>query len=381
MHSSNKFVLGLIINPISGMGGSVGLKGTDGKEILQKALQLGAKPSANDRAKEVLKELIAIKSKIKFLTCSGSMGEDCVREIGFEYDLINNSIFKPVPNPPDTTSEHTKIACRIMKKLDNMKMILFCGGDGTARDIYDSLGQDKPCLGIPTGVKIYSSVFALSPKSAGTLITQFLWDEIGLAELEVLDIDEEQYRKGKLISKVYGTLITPYDPNFSQASKAGSPDTDLSNQERIAKRVVETLEHNIYYLLGPGTTTKTITDMLNQKKTVLGVDLLYNGKIISQDLNEKEILEIIEGKTIKVIVSPIGKQGFIFGRGNLQISPRVLRKIGTRNIMIVCTKYKLETILNKILRLDTRDTELDISMRGLYKIIVDYDEMRICKIE
>ncbi len=381
MYSSNKFVLGLIINPISGMGGSVGLKGTDGAEILQKALQLGAKPSANDRAKEVLKEIVAVRSKLRFITCPGFMGEMSLREMGFEYEVIRDPIFELVANQTNTTSDHTKIACEIMKKINDIKLILFCGGDGTARDICESIGQDKPCLGIPAGVKIYSGVFAVNPKSAGTLISQYLWDEIGLAELEVLDIDEDEFRNGRLISRIFGTLFTPFNPDFSQASKEGTPDSDLNNQERIAKRVIEAFESDIYYIIGPGTTIKAITDLLNQQKTVLGVDLLYNGKLIAQDLNEKQILEIIEGKKVKVIVSPIGKQGFLFGRGNLQLSPRVLRKIGTQNIIIISTKYKICTIPNRILRLDTRDSELDASMRGLYKIIVDYDEFIICKTE
>jgi len=377
----SEFKLGLIINPISGMGGSVGLKGTDGKETLKKAIELGAKPNAINRTKEFLKELISIKSKLKFVTCPGIMGASLLNEMNFNQEVLNHSIFNKTEDIHDTSAEHTRIAAQLMKKMKDIDVIIFVGGDGTARDVQSIIKTDKPCLGIPSGVKIYSSVFALNPRIASSLLIQFLWDEIPLKESEVLDIDEEEYRKGKLLSKIYGYLLTPYNPDFSQPSKLGSPESDLDNQERIAKRIIENLEDNTYYLLGPGTSIKSITDLLNQKKTVLGVDLLYGKKIIALDLNEEQIIKHINEKKMKIIISPIGRQGFLFGRGNLQFTPTLLKRIGSHNIIIVCTKFKLQNIPNQILKLDTRDTELDSLMKGLYKVIVDYDEVKICRVE
>ncbi len=381
MIDSNKFLIGLIVNPISGMGGAVGLKGTDGKNILQQAIELGAKPHAIDRVKEVLIELESLKSKIKFLTCPGVMGENALKELNFEYECISHNLFNDVKDISDTTSEHTKIAADTLKKISDLNLIIFVGGDGTARDIVQAVNKDKPCLGIPAGVKIYSSVFALNPKDASSLIIQFLWDEIPLKESEVLDIDENEYRMGKLVSKLYGYLLTPYNPDFLQFSKIGTPESDLNNQERIAKRVVELLEEDTYYLVGPGTTTKVITDIMKLNKTVLGVDLLYNKKIIAQDLNEQQILSQIEGKKVKIIVSLIGHQGFLFGRGNLQFTPQILKKISPENIIIISTIHKLQNIPNQILRIDTRDSKLDEEMRGLYKIIVDYDQIKLCELK
>jgi len=381
MRNLDKFILGLIINPISGMGGSVGLKGTDGRKILEKAIQLGAKPSACNRTKELLKELESIKSKLEFITCPGIMGESILKEMGFEYKIIKDAVLKKMSDILNTNAEHTKKAAEIMKNMDDLKLILFIGGDGTARDIVSVVNTEKPCLGIPAGVKIYSSVFSLNPRIASSIIIQFLWDEIPVKESEVLDINEDEYRKGKLVSKLYGYLLTPFNPDFTQFSKMATPDSDLNNQERIAKRVVEIFENDVYYLIGPGTTTKAITDNLNQKKTVLGVDLLLNKEIIAYDLNEKQILDYIKEKRAKIIVSLIGRQGFLFGRGNLQFTPSVLRKIGFKNIIIISSKFKLQNIPNQILRLDTRDPNLDEEMRGLYKIIVDYDEIRLCNVK
>lgn len=381
MNAQNKFILGLIVNPISGMGGSVGLKGTDGKEILKKAIELGARPNALNRTKELLKELSSIKSKLKFITCSGNMGELVLKEMDFDYEAINHPKFEDIKGIFDTTASHTKIAAKIMRDVVELQLILFVGGDGTARDIVSAVNKNKPCLGIPSGVKIYSSVFSINPKSASSIIMQFLWEETALKESEVLDIDEEEYRKGKLVSKLYGYLLTPFNPDFSQLSKMGTPNSDLNNQQRIAKRIIEELEDDVYYLIGPGTTTKAITNVLKQEKTVLGVDLLLNRQIMAYDLNEQQILSYIGGKKTRIIVSLIGRQGFLFGRGNLQFTPRILKKIGAKNIIIISTKFKLQNIPNQILRLDTRDSKLDEKMKGLYKVFVDYDEIKIYRVE
>ncbi len=377
----DRFLLGLIVNPIAGMGGTVGLKGTDGKEILNKALSLGAKPNSYERIKELLIGLNSIKKKIKFLTCPKYMGEYILNDLGFDYEVINHSIFNNYNDIYDTTAQHTKLIVKKLIENEKLKLLIFVGGDGTARDVQEVINIQKPCIGLPAGVKIYSNVFAKNPKFTADLIIKYLWDEIPLRESDVLDIDEQQYREGKLVSKYFGSLLTPFEPDYLQSSKMITPNSDANNQERIAKRIIEDMKNNIYYLLGPGTTIKAITDFLNEKKTILGVDLLLNKKIITFDLNEEEILKLIERKPIKIIVSPIGRQGFLFGRGNLQISSKVLEKIGIENIIIVSTKFKLENIADHKLKIDTRDTVLDNKMKGFYKIIIDYDEIRIFEIE
>ncbi len=381
MVEAKKFTIGFIINPISGMGGSVGLKGTDGEHILQQAIDLGAEPNAINRAREFLKELESIKSRLKFITCPDNMGALILKELNFEYEIVIHPLFNDKEAIISTKAEHTIVAAEQMKKSGDLKLLVFFGGDGTARDIIKAIDKDLPCLGIPTGVKIYSSVFSLNPRIAASIVMQFLWDEIPLKESEVLDIDEEEYRKGNLVSKLYGYLLTPFNPDLTQQSKMSTPDSDLNNQERIAKRIIEDLEKDTFYLLGPGTTTKTIADLLHQKKTVLGIDLLLNGKIVDLDLNERSILGHINGKKVKIITSLIGRQGFLFGRGNLQFTPQILKKIGPENITIIATKFKLMNILDQILRIDTRDPELDEELKGLYRVIVDYDELKICRVE
>ena len=361
------------------MGGSVGLKGTDGKLILEKAIKLGAKPTASSRAKEFLANLEGEKSDFYFITCPGLLGEFLLKDMNCDFEVVNHPIFKKVESLQQTSAQQTIVAAKIMAEITDLKLIVFIGGDGTARDIMNSIGKRKPCLGVPGGVKIYSSVFSLNPRAAASLILQFHWGEIPLKESEVLDIDEEEYRNGNLICKLYGSLLTPVNPDYSQYSKMGSSHMDLSNQERIARKIFESLEENVYYLIGPGTTTKAITNKVDNTHTILGVDLLLNKKLIAFDLNERQILEYIIGKKTKIIVSLIGRQGFLFGRGNLQFTPKILRMIGPKNIIVISTKYKLQNINNQILRLDTRDPELDKFLKGFYKVQVDYDEIRICE--
>lgn len=381
MSSSSKFVLGLIVNPISGMGGSVGLKGTDGKEILQRAVDLGGKPNANERVIEFLNGIKAIKSKVKFITCSNYMGENSIDKLDFDYELIKDPVFENKEGIYETNSIHTKVAAKIMKKMKNLKLILFVGGDGTARDVLDAVGDMKPCLGIPSGVKIYSSVFSLNPKAAASTVIQYLWKELPLSKSEVLDIDEEAFRNGELVSKLYGFLIVPNSPEYCQYSKLSSPDSDKNNQERIANKIIQDIQENTYYLLGPGTTVKAITDKLGLRKTLLGVDLLYNYQIIAYDINEKQILSYINKYPTKIIVSFIGRQGFLFGRGNLQFTPKILRMIPLTNIIIIATKFKLASLQSHCLRIDSRDPDLDNEMRGLYKVIADYDELKIIQLK
>ncbi|MHA1805932.1 MAG: ATP-NAD kinase family protein [Promethearchaeota archaeon] len=382
MDEQNIFELGLIINPIAGMGGPGALKGTDSREILEKAISMGAKPTALERAKELLQNLTSVKSKIKFLTCPSYMGENSLREMEFNHSLIHDPLFDGVSSPYDTTNEHTKVAAKKLIQNPNLRLLIFIGGDGTARDILNAIDKQIPCLGIPAGVKVFSSVFSMNPRVGARLILQYLWDETPLRESEVLDVDEEAYRKGTLDVKIYGYMLVPHVPEYSQASKMGTPSSDLDNQERIAKMIIESMEDDTYYLLGPGTTIKVITDELKQEKTLLGVDLMHNRKIVAKDLNEQQILEYLKkGKKVKIILSPIGKQGFILGRGNLQFSPTVLKKIGPKNLIIVSTKYKLSTIKNGVLKIDTRDSQLDEEFKGFYRVIVDQDEIKICEVK
>ena len=357
--------LGLIVNPVAGMGGAVGLKGTDGKEILKQAVSLGAKPIAPIRAEMFLSELKICKGKIRLVTGSGKMGEEEARNCNFTYEILGDK--KKVTIAKDTK----KIAEEMVEA--SVDLIVFCGGDGTARDILETVGTARPVLGVPTGVKMHSAVFTVNPQAAARVSTGFLFGELPLREVEVMDVDEQAFREGHLSAELYGYMLAPYEPHLIQGNKLASPitESELRNQAAIAIYIIENMKPDVLYIVGPGTTTRTISDLSDENKTLLGVDIFCNKKIVAKDVNEKQILRAIQDKTAQIIITPIGGQGFIFGRGNQQISPEVIRRVGLENIVVVATKSKLRNL--KSLRVDTGNTNLDEKFRAHgIKVVVDY---------
>jgi predicted polyphosphate/ATP-dependent NAD kinase len=261
-------------------------------------------------------------------------------------------------------------------------LLVFCGGDGTARDVQNAVDMRIPVLGVPTGVKMHSAVFAVTPQAAARVTARFLGGELPLREAEVMDIDEKAYRDGQLSAELYGFVLTPYEPHLIQENKMASPmtESELRNQAAIAIDVIEEMKPDIIYVIGPGTTTRTIADLLDAKKTLLGVDLFCNKAMIAPDVNEKQILETIRGRTAKIIVTPIGGQGFVFGRGNQQISPAVIRQIGLDDVVVVATESKLRSL--RSLRVDTGDSELDAVIREhKLRVVTDYKTEHMAKIE
>ncbi len=348
--------IGLIVNPIAGMGGAVGLKGTDGKAVLEKAISLGANPIAPNRAASFMSELNPGEEGIRIFVGAGKMGEEVVKKGGFQHAAFGKK-------KHETTSEDTKAIARKMVEED-VDLLVFCGGDGTARNILEAIGTNIPVLGVPTGVKMHSSVFAVTSKAAATIALKFVRGELLLGETEVMDVDEKAFRAGFVSAQLYGYAISPYEPHLIQGAKMSSPKTELEirNQAAIALYVIENMKTDVNYIIGPGTTTRTIGDLLDAKKTLLGVDIFCNKKMVAKDVNEKQILEKIRGKPAKIIVTPIGGQGFVFGRGNQQISPRVIRAVGLENIVVVATENKLRSL--KSLRVDTGDQNLDFEIRA-----------------
>jgi len=366
--------IGFLVNPVAGMGGAVGLKGTDGVNILNQAISLGAKPIASQRAETFLDAMLPVKKSLILLVGAGSMGEDESKKCGFTYKVKSE-------NKKETTSEDTQNAAKAMIE-SGIDLLVFCGGDGTTRDILKAVGLKVPVLGVPTGVKMHSAIFAVTPQAAARVAVNYLWAGLPLREAEVMDVDERAFREGRLSAELYGYLLSPFEPYLIQGNKLESPMTEneIRNQAATAVWIIEEMKSNIIYIIGPGTTTRTITDLLDQKKTLLGVDLFLDKKMVTRDANEKQILEAINGKAAQIIVTPIGGQGFIFGRGNQQISSKIIRQIGLDNIVVVATKSKLDKL--KSLRVDTGDLNLDKDLRARgIRVIVDYKTTKKMNIE
>nr|MDO8087124.1 ATP-NAD kinase family protein [Candidatus Sigynarchaeum springense] len=384
-----EFTIGLVVNPVAGIGGSVGLKGTDGREILDRAIQLGAIPRAQQRARDFVDNLLPIRSRTKFITPGGSMGGSILEmvEPPLDFEALDGYARNAIS---ETTGEDTARFVEAVK--GRVDLLAFAGGDGTARDVLDGMargsGETCPVIGIPAGVKIHSGIFGVTPAHAALVVLKFLAGEIGICDGEVMDIDEEAFRKGRVESKLYGYLRVPEEPAFMQGSKQGAP-TVLSedeNKDRIGEYLASSMEAGTCYIIGPGSTTKPIFDKLGLQKTLLGVDAVLDGKLAGTDLNEAGILALVsrvksEGKKAKLVVTVIGKQGFLFGRGNLQLSPGVIRAVGLDNIIIVITRSKLASLPDGKIRNDTRDVALDAEMRGLYRVLIDEGEYKIVKLE
>jgi predicted polyphosphate/ATP-dependent NAD kinase len=367
--------LGLIVNPVAGLGGRVGLKGSDGPEIWKKALALGAVPESPGRAVRALQLLADLRDEVELITYPGEMGEEEARECGFSPRIVG-TIKRGATTPSDT---ERAVACMREEGVD---LILFAGGDGTARDIYRAVGQSLPVLGIPSGVKIHSGVFAASPVRAGEVARLFLTNRnsVPLREAEVMDIDEQAFRHNRLSARLYGYLNIPYRREHLQGSKAGSSRGERVSFDEIASEVIGGMQPDHLYIIGPGTTTRAILEKLEIPCTLLGVDAVLNRQGAGTDLNERRLLELLDTRPGYVVVSVIGGQGFILGRGNQQISPRVIRKVGVRNIQVVAAEDKLLQLGDKPLRVDTGDPELDAELTGYLPVIVGLNRRRVCAV-
>jgi predicted polyphosphate/ATP-dependent NAD kinase len=362
--------IGLIVNPIAGMGGKVGLKGTDGK--IQEAFAKGAQPVAPQRATDFLRELKHRlgETKVEVLCAAGQMGTQEAQAAGISYQTL------PMTVEEETSASDTQTAVKLLNQA-KVDVIVFVGGDGTARNILDAVKETEsamPVVGVPAGVKMYSGIFAINPTDAAEAVTAFLQNRAEVADFEIMDADENAIRNDVFDVKLYGYLKGVSVPLLIQGSKEVSIATvsEKSSQTLIADYVVAELPKDATLILGPGTTVEAISEKLGVKKTVLGVDIYQNNGVVS-DVDEKIILQTVtDWQHTWLILSPIGHQGILLGRGNQQISPQIIKRIGKSHILVVATLHKLQGI--EALRVDTGDAEVDALLKGELLVVTGYRE-------
>ena len=366
--------IGFLVNPVAGIGGRVGLKGSDGAEIQKKARSLGAVPEAAVRALHALEKASGLEEKVTFLTAPGIMGEEVLKKTAFSYHVIGTLA------DGETTAEDTiRIAREILE--EGADLLLFAGGDGTARNVCQAVEMELPVIGIPAGVKIHSAVYAYNVGNAGEALTYFCNESKNrFEEAEVMDIDEEAFRNGRVQAKLYGYMKIPMLYRYMQSVKSGGY-SEKDNTMGMAAEVAAGMKPDAYYVIGPGTTTRPVMEKLGLPHTLLGMDIVKDGVLIKADAVEKDIYELTQQGEVFLVLTVIGGQGHLFGRGNQQISPRILRTIGKDHCIILATKSKLLNIGSGRLTVDTGDTDLDQELAGYVRIITGYQDSMMYRIE
>ncbi|MBM7334319.1 MAG: ATP-NAD kinase family protein [Alcanivorax sp.] len=367
-------ILGVLVNPFAGLGGAVGLKGSDGADTREEALRRGAEPMAVARMTRALKAVAGQAGHLRVLTWGGDMGEQSCRAAGLPAEVIGTS-----PSPSD--AEHSRQAARAL--LDaGAQLLLFAGGDGTARDLVDAVGEAVPVLGVPAGCKMHSAVYAINPEAAGGLLADLVRGGlVALHQAEVRDIDEDAFRRGEVRARHYGELQVPAEGRYLQQVKCGGREVEDLVVTEIAASVIDHLEADTYYLVGSGSTVATVMEQLGLPNTLLGVDIVRNEQVVAADVGAEQILEIIgDDAPARALLTVIGGQGHLFGRGNQQFSPAVIRRLGKAHIQILASRTKLATLDGRPLVVDTGDPDLDRQLCGLWPITSGYEDALLYRV-
>jgi predicted polyphosphate/ATP-dependent NAD kinase len=388
----------LVVNPVAGIGGAVGLKGSDGPEIVRQALALGAVPHAEERAEAAVRQLLACwpadREGPEILAAPGRMGDAAARAGGASPVVVGS-----LPDAANTTPDDTR---RITLQLAALApdLVLVAGGDGTLRDVCAAIGTVVPVVGIPAGVKIHSPAFATGPRAAGDLAAAFLLARPSrrrTAPAEVLDLDEDAYRRGEIAPRLFGAVAVPGGDRRLQARKEPSPASEAAAVTAAAEGVLRHLAGGGRWVLAPGSTVRAVGERLGVPTTLVGVDvvdvapagapadLVTRGAVImGTDVGAGDLERLVAGRPAILVVTPIGGQGFILGRGNQQLSPAAIRAIlaggGRGAIVVVATPAKLAGMRGRPLLVDTGEAGLDAELAGHLTVITGPSDRTVYRV-
>jgi predicted polyphosphate/ATP-dependent NAD kinase len=368
--SCRLFKLGLLVNPFAGIGGALALKGSDGVEIREQALTLGAQKKALDKTRLALEHIVPIKDQVYLYVASGDMGENLAKDMGFNYSVV----YTPACLQTESQDSEATAKALLAQQVD---LILFAGGDGTARNVCHVVGNSVPVLGVPAGCKIHSAVYAITPAAAGRVLKKVIKGEIvSVSDAEVMDIDEALFRKGKVNARQFGEMQVPTELRYIQAVKMGGKESDELLLADIAAHIIEIIEDNPehVFVMGSGSTVEYIMQQLEIKNTLLGVDVIKHKQLLGSDVTAAELLTFTANQSCKLVLTLIGGQGHIIGRGNQQLSADFLKQLGKENILLVATKSKLSNLSGRPLIVDSDDMATDQQLSGLISIITGYHD-------
>ncbi len=353
--------IGLIVNPNSGLGGTVGLKGTDGPDTVAEALRRGAIPQAGPRARIALERLAGRVPGASLTIAGGPLGADWAAGLPLDLCVL-------APQELTGTGRDTRQAVRAMQPLD---VVVFAGGDGTARDVMAALPPGIAILGIPCGVKMHSGVFAVTPGAAGAMMADLLGDADRVAwqdEAEVMDIDEDALRAGVIAPRLYGLARTPVSRNLMQAAKGGPRVNAATALASAATALVREMTPETLYVIGPGSSAGAVLTAAGHAPTTLGVDAMINGKVVARDTDAHRLAELARGRSVRLVLGVTGQQGFLLGRGNQQIDASVIRQAGRDGLIVLATEDKLARLSQPRLLVDTGDPALDMELAGFIRV-------------
>ena len=366
--------IGLIVNPLAGIGGAVGLKGSDGQAIIDEAVKRGAIRRSPLRTLHALEHMRDIFDCLEFVCFPDSMGEEVCRKAGLMPTVIGESTTK-------TSAADTEAAARALQR-EAVDLILFAGGDGTARDICRAIGSTVPVLGIPAGVKIHSGVYAVNAEGAANIVRMLVAGEmVSISPGEVRDIDEDAFREGIVKAKYYGELMVPNEGRYLQHVKCGGRPVEALVLQDIAEEIIGKMDDDCLYIFGPGSTTGAIVEQIGLENTLLGVDVVKAQELVACDVNEVDLLALVKGQVCKIIITLIGGQGHIIGRGNHQIGPEVIREVGRDNILVVSTPSKIEELEGRPLLVDSYDDDINTMMKGLIPVVTGFESTVLYRVE
>ena len=373
--------IGILANPDAGLGGRLGLKGSDGQAEL--ARSRGAEDRSGPRLESMLGHFSRIhrdeSTQIEWITSKGRMGTEWIPD---EFEIGTISVIHQSPGKTSASDTLDAVADLLEHGVD---LLVYSGGDGTTRDIVSSLSDSEtpqlPVIGVPSGVKMHSGCFASSPKAAAEVLSAWIHGDLLVSSTEVLDLDEDLYRKGKWVVRLYAEAFSPNSPRWMQGSKEliqteSEEEIIIGLSDHIGESIAE---QGRLVIWGSGGTLREIGSKIGFELTTLGIDATIGREQVGTDLSESGIIEILDSHDgpVTLLLSPMGGQGFLIGRGNLQLSPAVLRSIGIENILGVVTPAKLLTV--RALRIETGDESLDqeFASKRYMKVLQGYRTTRI----
>ncbi|HUR25923.1 MAG TPA: NAD(+)/NADH kinase [Candidatus Thermoplasmatota archaeon] len=358
--------VGLVVNPVAGLGGPGAYKGSDGN--WQDALAEGYQPTSPARARRFVQECGA---DLHWVAAPGLLGADYAP--GCQVVLAEMK-----PELGKTTRDDTMRAAAAIRDA-KVDLLCFLGGDGTAADVCKAVGDKQACLGVPAGVKITSAVFAHDVEEAAWLVER-LRPGFETILRDVTDLDEVAYRTGHVDIELKGNLRVPMSPAIQSGKVATSTDTPL---EPLIEQLLQEWDADALHLVGAGSVCLAVKDQFWGKPTLLGVDAIQGSRITAIDLDDRQIADLVEkqlaaGGNVRVVLSTIGGQGMLLGRGTQMFRPEVLKKIGWDSLRVVAPPEKLLGL--RALHVDTGDPEFDLTAPKHIRVTTGWNESRMMRL-